>query len=656
MSIFQIRGISAIYDPIIPIEDDSTDQEEKTTIYWNPKSGMATNSNANRSADIATSSNAIETTNLATNSNVYRNFSLASGSNAADGLTPDTAIEDLNIAIRQAEKLSRQLRVDMSDIVIYAMNPMYILPETSYTVNGKGVTVVPWGERVYDDDYIFIAQGGQLTLENIKLRPHNMVAEPEESSLVYMSSGVIKLGEQVESYGTFVLDYTQPMSTQDPVIELLNHFDFATNYRLDLRFPKGMEHEVTVINSLCPDRIAEDVFKDAFPVADIENEWQLLVEKQPHRVRRDTENADNVLSKTSELTQKSLVARRDENIYEIFPDPTYQKNHVLTISKTVVGTQADKEKYFKFLVRFLRNKKPVEYIAYVLNSSNEVVTSKENSSNGRLHKDTNNFEYINVGGNDSIFLKDGQKLVFTNVPSGTQYNAVEVSIDDKIYKSSVMVVENGKELPKMIHDPSNPYLWTVEKTIGAMENSAAFTNINSSLVTITVSKQVEGDYADLTRKFSFKIYLRDSNDNALASGTQLSYLGSVIANSGAEVPDDGILTLDHEGSATFELKHGQQIKITSVPQGQVRIYEKESPGYSTFYRKGSLDAPTPGSDTKWVEMVEDKTFNFTNRRIEVVPSGVLIRKESGMFLLSLSMMMLVGMTSAVQIHYRRKKR
>jgi len=306
MSIFQIRGISAVFDPIIPIEDDGTDWEEKTAIYWKPKSGMATNSNANRSADIATRSNATKTTNLATDSNAY---SLASGSNAADGLTPDTAIEDLNIAIRQAEKLSRQLRIEMSDIVIYAMNPMYILPETSYTVNGKGVTVVSWGERVYDDEYIFIAKGGQLTLENIKIRPHNVLAEPEESSLVYMSSGVIQLGEQVESYGTFVLDYTQPMSTQEPLIELLNHFDFATNFRLDLRFPKDMEQEVTVINTLSPDKIPADVFINAFPVVDIEDEWELLVEEQSPRVRRDTENADNVLSNTSKLTKKSLVAR-----------------------------------------------------------------------------------------------------------------------------------------------------------------------------------------------------------------------------------------------------------------------------------------------------------------------------------------------------------
>ena len=274
-----------------------------------------------------------------------------------------------------------------------------------------------------------------------------------------------------------------------------------------------------------------------------------------------------------------------------------------------------------------------------------------------MYKDNNDFKYIQFIYSNHVFLKDGQKLVFTNIPLGIQYNVVEVSIDDKIYEASVKVVENGSELPEMIYRPPAPH-WTGAREIGAKKNSVAFTNINiSSLVNITVSKQVEGDYANRTRQFSFKIYLRDSNGKALASGTQLSYRGSVIADSGAEIPDDGILTLDQEGSATFELKHGQQIKITSVPPGQVRIHEtEEDPEYSTSYSDRSNTTPTTGSDTNWVNLVMNKTFDFTNSRNEVVPTGVMIRKDSGMFLLILSILMLVGMTSAAQIHYRRKRR
>ena len=660
ISISQIQGISAIFDPIVPIEDDSTDREEKIAIYWNPESGtamdsnasrptdQATDSNASESVDLATRSIAIKTTNLANRSNVYRNSNLASDSDAADGLTPDTAVENLNVAIKQAEKLSRQLRIEMSDIVIYAMNPMYILPETSYAVDGKGVTVVPWGERVYDEGYIFIVEGGQLTLDNIKICPHNVVAEPEESSLVYMSSGIIQLGEEVESYGTFVLDYTQMMSTHEPLIELMNHFDFATKYRLDLRFPKGMEQEVTVINSLSPDNIPADVFKNAFSVADIENKWELFVEEQSPRVRRDTVNAHNVSSNTSKLTQKSLVARRGANVNELFPDPTNPKNHVLTISKTVVGTQADKEKYFQFMIGL-----PSVYNAYVLDSYNKVVTSEMNCSNGNLYKDTNNFEYIRCEFWEYVFLKDGQKLVFTDIPAGIRYSAVEFTKDDTIDKTSVKVVANGKKQLELTQENAE-YLLIEPQMIGEYENSVAFTNTNSSsLVNITVSKQVEGDYANRTRQFSFKIYLRDSNGKALASGTQLSYRGSVIAKSGAEIPDDGILTLDQEGSATFELKNGQRIKITSVPPGQVRIHETENPGYITSYWEGNPDAPKPRSDTQWVELVKESTFHFTNRWKEVVPTGVMIRKDSRMFLLILSMLMLAGMTSVAQIHYRR---
>jgi len=73
-----------------------------------------------------------------------------------------------------------------------------------------------------------------------------------------------------------VLDYTQPVLYHEPVIELTNQFDFAGNYQLDLRIPNDVEHDVTVINSISPDSIPTDVFKDAFPVTNIDDEWEFL--------------------------------------------------------------------------------------------------------------------------------------------------------------------------------------------------------------------------------------------------------------------------------------------------------------------------------------------------------------------------------------------
>lgn len=653
MSIFQFQGVSAIFDPIIPIEDDGADWEEKTAIYWNPKSNISTNSNSSRPSDIATDSNII-ISDQATKSNVITimatnsNSRLASGSNVANGLTPDSAVENLNIAIRQAEKLSSKLSIEMSDIIIYAMNPMYILPETSYVINGKGVTIVPWAERAYDEEYIFVVEGGQLTLDNIKIRPYNVATSPEKS-LVYMSSGVIQLGEQVESWGTFVLDYNQPMSTQNPVIELKNNFDFAMNYRLDLRFPKGVEQEIPVINSLSPDKIPVDVFKNAFPVVDIEDEWEIFVVEQSPGVRRNTVNEHIELSNSSELTQKSLVARQDANVYEKILDPS---KHVLTVSKTVVGTQEDKEKYFQFMIGL-----PGKIKAYVLDSNNKVVTSEKNYPDGKLYKDKDG-EYIQFSFWNKVRIKDGQKLVFTDIPLNTRYSAVECTVDEEIdytrYKASVKVVANGQTLLEMTQKNTED-LQIEPQTIVKNGNIVAFTNTNRSLVTVTVSKQVEGYYADRTKTFLFKIYLRDSKGTALADGTQLSYKGGVIADSGAIV-QDGILTLDQEGSTTLGLMHGQQIEITGVPPGQVRIHEtEEKPEYSTSYRDGN-SALIAGSDTGWVEMVTNKTFDFTNYRIDVVPSGILTGQNSGIYLFILSMLMLVGMISVAHVYNSWKRK
>jgi len=319
MPMWEIRGASALVDQIIPVlnDDGTVDWGEKAAIYWNPGTNeespyLATNSNANESDDLATDSNVNRVTNLATDSNVVGLSGLASDSDSAKGLTPDTAVTSLNTAIRQAEKLSRQLQIEMSEIVIYAMNPMIIPHGTSCTVQGKGTAVVPWSGRGNNEDYVFIVEGGQLSLDNITLRPAGVAAAPEESSLIYMSSGTIRLGEQVGSYGTFVLDYTQLAPGQEPVIELMNRFDYASYFRLDLHIPNTLESDVTVIKALYSDENSANDFKDAFPLTEPKAEWELLVAEQNRGILRDTA-AGRGGSETSELTQKSLIARRVEN-------------------------------------------------------------------------------------------------------------------------------------------------------------------------------------------------------------------------------------------------------------------------------------------------------------------------------------------------------
>lgn len=322
MPMWEIQGTSALVDQTIPVlnDDGTVDWGAKAAVYWNPGTNgtnedvpyLATDSNASESAELATGSNVYEAVDRATGSNAIASPGLASGSDAANGLTPDTAVASLNTALRQAEKLSRQLKLEMSEIVIYAMNPLIIRQGTTCTVQGKGTAVVPWHGSGDNADYVFIVEGGQLSLDHITLRPADGGADPGESSLIYMSSGSIRLGEKVESYGTFVLDYTRREPGQEPVIELMNRFDYAGYFRLDLQIPNTRESDVTVIKTLYSDQNSANDFKDAFPLTAPKAEWELLVAEQNRGILRDT-TADRRDDGASELTQKSLIARRVEN-------------------------------------------------------------------------------------------------------------------------------------------------------------------------------------------------------------------------------------------------------------------------------------------------------------------------------------------------------
>ncbi len=158
-------------------------------------------------------------------------------------------------------------------------------------------------------------------------------------------------------------------------------------------------------------------------------------------------------------------------------DPTDPNNHVLTIGKAVSGDYADKTKYFAFQVTATQPgvvQGSVTYKAYVLNSSNEVVTSEDNASD--LQTDGEGYSYIEFtsGATETVNLKHDQKLVFTDLHIGADYVAVEGAVEH--YTASAMVVENGEGPIQYSNTNDNETLNIGTKLIGESENSAAFTN------------------------------------------------------------------------------------------------------------------------------------------------------------------------------------
>lgn len=175
---------------------------------------------------------------------------------------------------------------------------------------------------------------------------------------------------------------------------------------------------------------------------------------------------------------------------------------------------------------------------------------------------------------------------------------------------------------------------------------------------VTVSKEVNGIYADRTKDFLFTIYFSNSGGAPLAEGTVFLYTGGTKSSLEAEAdaPADGMLTLDEEGKATFTLKHGQQISIVAVPQSTVRVVESADTDYMPSFLTGAALSATNGPDTGTISLDgTDRRFDFINTRIEVVPAGALIRNIQVPALLGLSMLLLMEIAGAGMIRFRRKR-
>ena len=178
----------------------------------------------------------------------------------------------------------------------------------------------------------------------------------------------------------------------------------------------------------------------------------------------------------------------------------------------------------------------------------------------------------------------------------------------------------------------------------------------ASAKTVTISNEVTGTHANMTKAFTFTVYFEDSASAPLASGTQFTYTGGIIAGSGATAPSGGTLTLDSAGKTTvpLTLTTGQTITIAGVAtSGKVRVVQTTDANYTTSF-KDSLDASsTSGADTGMRNMTAaDRTFDFTNTR-SVVPGGISTG-SGGIVLLSLMALLALAAGLGITAAYRRR--
>ena len=194
---------------------------------------------------------------------------------------------------------------------------------------------------------------------------------------------------------------------------------------------------------------------------------------------------------------------------------------------------------------------------------------------------------------------------------------------------------DGKEVEFNLEEVNRvtPYLYTLT----AHTNVLGYFHAQPITTTLTISKEVSGDFGNRNMEFNFIVILRDSLDNAWADGGPLPY---IITDSKGDILRDGVLTFNSEGSAVFRLSHGQVIRITDVPlKGSVQIIETVVDKYQAWFIDSEFATDMERTnDTGVRPMTEDREFNFINERNYVPTTGVDLGNIGATLLLTMLML------------------
>lgn len=199
-------------------------------------------------------------------------------------------------------------------------------------------------------------------------------------------------------------------------------------------------------------------------------------------------------------------------------------------------------------------------------------------------------------GTASITLKGGEHKTANGLPAGIAYTVVEAEANQDGYTTTAQG-DSGT----ILKDETQTALFTNTKTVIPPPEPSPDSG------SLTISKTVSGSSGETGQKFTFTIKAADSAGAPLSG--PFSYSGSSIP--GIENPKSGTVTFSTNGTAGFELSHGQSVTITGLPAGtKYRVDESNNAGYTV-----STSEPNQGTIRKETE----SKVSFQNHRDSELP-------------------------------------
>jgi len=156
---------------------------------------------------------------------------------------------------------------------------------------------------------------------------------------------------------------------------------------------------------------------------------------------------------------------------------------------------------------------------------------------------------------------------------------------------------------------------------------------------LTVTKTVTGNMGSRDQKFNFTATFSDANGIAYQNG---------LVN--VRYPDgtDATLTLNNNGSATFQLAHGESIRFALPPDTTYTITE----GSNEYEANWRIDnGPAHSGKVATGVLTANQTVTFTNTKKAVIPTGIDFTVKA---ILGAGLLLLIGASAFAVVSRRRR--
>jgi len=164
--------------------------------------------------------------------------------------------------------------------------------------------------------------------------------------------------------------------------------------------------------------------------------------------------------------------------------------------------------------------------------------------------------------------------------------------------------------------------------IGDKADTILFENTYFQLGELVVTKDIIGDYADMTKLFDFTVTAGSENAGLAASlGAPTEVIGNIYDNNGNLV--DSVTLNGSATQASFQLGRGWAIVFDSVMAGSSFTVSENAEDYDASivitYADGTVSEITGDSTGSYRIGYYTNSFNFTNELPEVTPTGMLLQ-------------------------------